>query len=164
MSVDNLDDLVLLSKDELIELLKEKADAGVKVSFPGKALSRRIARRVRPRVQKTIKKYGVGTNEERAENLLIEGDNLQALITLYKERGRVDLILTDPPYNTGGDWRYNDKWDEDPNDSGIGELVSVDDRARRQVAQDDGRGGQGPRRLLDEGSAGSAQTLPRGHI
>jgi adenine-specific DNA-methyltransferase len=128
--VDNLDDLELLSKDELIELLKEKADAGVKLSFPGKALSRRIARRVRPRVQKTVKKYGAGSNEERAENLLVEGDNLQALVTLYKERGRVDLILTDPPYNTGGDWRYNDKWDDDPNDSGVGELVSADDRAR----------------------------------
>lgn len=128
--MDNLDDLELLTKDELIDLLREKVDAGVKVSFPGKALSRRIARKVRPHVQKTITKYGAGSDEERSHNLLIEGDNLQALVTLYRERGHVDLILTDPPYNTGGDWRYNDKWDEDPNDSGIGELVSADDRAR----------------------------------
>lgn len=102
----------------------------MKVSFPGKALSRRIARKVRPPVQKTIAKYGAGSDEDRSHNLLIEGDNLQALVTLYRERGHVDLILTDPPYNTGGDWRYNDKWDEDPNDPGIGELVSADDRAR----------------------------------
>ncbi len=128
--MDNLDDLELLAKDELIDLLREKVDAGVKVSFPGKALSRRIARRVRPHVQKTIAKYGAGSDEERAQNLLIEGDNLQALVTLYRERGHVDLILTDPPYNTGGDWRYNDKWDVEPNDPGIGDLVSADDRAR----------------------------------
>ena len=64
-----------------------------------------------------------GTEAEQARNLLIEGDNLQALVTLYRERGQVDLILTDPPYNTGNDFRYNDKWDEDPNDPGIGELV-----------------------------------------
>lgn len=128
--MDKLDDLELLSKDELIQLLREQADAGVKLSFPGKAMSRRITRRVRPRVQRTIAKYGAGTQQDRAKSLLIEGDNLQALATLYRERGQVDLILTDPPYNTGGDWRYNDKWDEDPNDPGFGDLVSEDDTAR----------------------------------
>jgi hypothetical protein len=30
--------------------------------------------------------------------LLIEGDNLQALASLYREKGQVDLILTDPPF------------------------------------------------------------------
>lgn len=49
---------------------------------------------------------------------------------MYRERGQIDLILTDPPYNTGGDWRYNDKWDTDPNDAGIGDLVSADDKAK----------------------------------
>lgn len=128
--VDELDDLELLTKDELIEMLMERADAGVKVTFPGKARARRIARRVRPRVQRTVAKYSVGTESEQARNLVIEGDNLQALVTLYRERGQVDLILTDPPYNTGNDFRYNDKWDEDPNDPGIGDLVALDDRAR----------------------------------
>lgn len=128
-----LEDLALLSKDELVEVverLQGEADPGVKLTFPGKATTRRIARRVRPRVQRTIKKYGAGPDTDRAMNALIEGDNLQALATLYKERGNVDLVLTDPPYNTGGDWRYNDKWDEDPNDPGVGALVNVDDRAR----------------------------------
>lgn len=129
-TLDELNDLELLSKDELIELLRERAEVGVKLTFPGKAMSRRITRRVRPRVQRTIAKYGAGPAEERAKNLLIEGDNLQALATLYRDRGHVDLVLTDPPYNTGGDWRYNDKWDEDPNDPGIGDLVDADDRAR----------------------------------
>ncbi|WP_370501339.1 site-specific DNA-methyltransferase [Mycolicibacterium sp. jd] len=128
-----LEDLELLSKDELIEVigrLQGEAEPGVKLTFPGKATARRITRRVRPRVQRTIAKYGAGPDEERAKNVLIEGDNLQALTTLYKERGNVDLILTDPPYNTGGDWRYNDKWDDDPNDPGIGDVVREDDRAR----------------------------------
>jgi adenine-specific DNA-methyltransferase len=128
--VDDLDDLELLTKDELIALVRDRAETGVKISFPGKAMSRRITRRVRPRVQRTVAKYGIGSQEERSKNLLIEGDNLQALATLYKERGNVDLIVTDPPYNTGGDWRYNDKWDEDPNDPGIGDLVLEDDRAK----------------------------------
>ena len=52
------------------------------------------------------------------------------MVTLYKERGRVDLILADPPYNTGNDFRYNDKWEEDPNDDGLGEFVDGGDAAR----------------------------------
>lgn len=52
------------------------------------------------------------------------------MTTLYKERGQVDLIIADPPYNTGGDFRYNDRWDEDPNDPDLGDLVSAEDRAR----------------------------------
>jgi adenine-specific DNA-methyltransferase len=38
--------------------------------------------------------------------------------------------LTDPPYNTGEDFRYNDKWDKDPNDPELGELVPKDDGSR----------------------------------
>jgi adenine-specific DNA-methyltransferase len=128
--MDDLDDLELLSKDELIEILLERADAGVNIAFPGKAVTRRMARRVRPRVQRSIAKYSVGSPDEQARNVLLEGDNLQAMVTLYRERGHVDLILTDPPYNTGNDFRYNDRWDEDPNDPGLGEFVSPDDRAR----------------------------------
>lgn len=52
------------------------------------------------------------------------------MVTLYKYRGQVDLILTDPPYNTGEDFRYNDKWDKDPNDPELGELVPKDDGSR----------------------------------
>ena len=52
------------------------------------------------------------------------------MITLYKERGHVDLLLTDLPYNTGKDFRYNDRWYEDPNDPGPGELILVEDGAR----------------------------------
>ncbi len=126
-----LDELDLLTKDELVELVRtQSTEAGIKLTFPGKATSRRITRRVRPRVQRTIAKYDAGSDEERAKNVLIEGDNLQALATLYRERGQIDLIFTDPPYNTGGDWRYNDRWDTDPNDAGIGDLVSADDKAK----------------------------------
>jgi adenine-specific DNA-methyltransferase len=128
--MDDLSDLELLTKDELIEMLLERAEAGVNLTFPGKAATRMIARRVRPRVQRSLAKYSTGSDEEQARNLLIEGDNLQGMVTLYKERGHVDLILTDPPYNTGNDFRYNDRWDQDPNDPGIGEFVGLDDRAR----------------------------------
>jgi adenine-specific DNA-methyltransferase len=77
-----------------------------------------------------MKKYSIGSSEDQAHNLVVEGDNLQALASLYRWRGQVDLILTDPPYNTGNDFRYNDRWDKDPNDPGLGEFVRADDLAR----------------------------------
>jgi adenine-specific DNA-methyltransferase len=114
----------------LIELLEDTAEGGIRIDFSGKRNARQLARRVRPRVARTIKKYSVGSEEAQSRNLVIEGDNLQAMATLYRERGQVDLILTDPPYNTGNDWRYNDRWEDDPNDPGIGDWVSADDGAR----------------------------------
>lgn len=119
-----------LSREDLIQLLEDTAEGGIRIDFSGKGTARQLARRVRPRVARTIKKYSVGSEEAQSQNLVIEGDNLQAMATLFRERGQVDLILTDPPYNTGNDWRYNDRWEEDPNDPGIGDWVSADDGAR----------------------------------
>ena len=110
--------------------LLDEPEAGIRITFVGKDNARQLARRVRPRVMSGIAKYSVGTAEEQARNMVIEGDNLQALVTLYRERGQVDLIATDPPYGTGRDFRYNDKWEDDPNDPGLGEFVSPDDSAR----------------------------------
>lgn len=119
-----------LSHDQLVELIEAQAEGGIRLAFSGKRVARQLARRARPRTLRTIGKYGFGDADERSRNLLVEGDNLQALVTLYKYRGQVDLIVTDPPYNTGNDFRYNDRWDDDPNDDGIGDLVPVDDVAR----------------------------------
>lgn len=118
-----------LSREELIALL-EQPEQGVRITFAGKATAREISRSVRPRVQAQFAKYSVGTAEQQSENILIEGENLQAMVSLYRYRGQVDFILTDPPYNTGNDFRYNDRWEEDPNDPNLGELVSADDGAR----------------------------------
>ncbi len=123
-------DLDMMSKEQLITYVQSYIEPGVKISFSGKSTARKIARRVQPSSSKTLEELCVGTNEDQARNLVLEGENLQAMVTLYKERGQVDLILTDPPYNTGKDFRYNDKWDEDPNDPELGDLVSEDDGAR----------------------------------
>lgn len=119
-----------VSTGELIAELDRRNEGGIRIDFSGKSNARQLARRVRPRVLKTIKKYSAGEAVDQARNLVIEGDNLQAMATLFRDRGQVDLIVTDPPYNTGKDFRYNDRWEEDPNDPGIGEWVSEDDGAR----------------------------------
>ncbi len=128
--MDDASELESLPVEQLIEMIREKTGAGVNLSFPGKVLARQIGRRVRPRNQRTVKSLSAGDESGRARNLVIEGDNLQALASLYRERGQIDLILTDPPYNTGGDFRYNDKWDKDPNDPAMGDPVGSDDPAK----------------------------------
>jgi adenine-specific DNA-methyltransferase len=51
-----------------------------------------------------------GTIASESPHVLIEGDNLHALYTLQAtHREAIDLIYIDPPYNRGGDFRYNDK-------------------------------------------------------
>jgi adenine-specific DNA-methyltransferase len=47
------------------------------------------------------------------QNLMIEGDNLEVLKLLQKSyAGKVKLIYIDPPYNTGGDFVYPDRYDD----------------------------------------------------
>jgi adenine-specific DNA-methyltransferase len=80
-------------------------------------------RQVIPRLEKPLKEFSFSSSEIQSENLLIEGSNLHAMVSLYRKRGQIDLILTDPPYNTGKDFRYNDHCEEDPNDPSLGNLV-----------------------------------------
>ncbi len=129
-NLDETRNLSELTRDELIELLQGQAEPGIRINFSGKAQARRLYRQVRPRLLREIKKYSCGDEDARARNLVVEGDNLQTMVTLYRERGQVDLIVADPPYNTGNDWRYNDKWETDPNDTGLGDFVRGDDGAR----------------------------------
>lgn len=119
-----------MTREELLDLVYSQREEGIRITFAGKDVAKRIARKVQPRTSRRLAKYSVGTEEEQARNQVIEGENLQAMVTLHRERGKVDLILADPPYNTGRDFRYNDRWDEDPNDPELGELVTEDDGAR----------------------------------
>ena len=50
--------------------------------------------------------------EHYPNHVLIEGENLQALVALsYTHAGMIDVIYIDPPYNTGNkDFVYNDKF------------------------------------------------------
>lgn len=122
-----------LSREDLIRLLMDRDGeelGGIRLTYPGQAPPWQIVRRVQPRAQKIERKLSFGDEAEQAKNLIVEGENLQALVSLYKYRGQVDLVLTDPPYNTGTDFRYNDKWDTDPNDPDLGSIVPADDGSR----------------------------------
>jgi len=53
-------------------------------------------------------------NPTESENLIIEGENLAVLKLLSKSyREQVKCIYIDPPYNTGNDFVYSDKFNQD---------------------------------------------------
>jgi adenine-specific DNA-methyltransferase len=130
VTVDHLAALEMLDKEDLLKMLKTMMSGGVILNFHGKRIAQEIDKKVRPRQTQIVKKLCVGSEEDQARNLIIEGENLQAMVTLYKERGQVDLILTDPPYNTGQYFRYNDRWDTDPDDPELGQIVKKEDGSR----------------------------------
>jgi adenine-specific DNA-methyltransferase len=50
---------------------------------------------------------------DKTQHLMIEGDNLEVLKLLQKSyAGKVKVIFTDPPYNTGGDFVYPDNFQD----------------------------------------------------
>lgn len=126
-----------LPRSALIRLLQEYDSAqrdagkdGIIMNYTGRTAPWQIIRQVKPKLRKIVKKYCAGDEAEQSENEIWDGENLSTMVTLYKYRGQVDLIVTDPPYNTGEDFRYNDKWDKDPNDPDLGDLVPKDDGSR----------------------------------
>lgn len=64
-------------------------------------------------------------NAEKSENMIIRGDNLEALKALLpKYEGKVKCIYIDPPYNTGNEgWVYNDNVNDPKIRKWLGEVV-----------------------------------------
>ena len=71
---------------------------------------------------------------DNAENVMIEGDNLEVLKLLQKAyNDKVRLIVIDPPYNTGNDFVYNDDFGDGLR--GYLEFTGeLDDEGRRRSA------------------------------
>lgn len=69
--------------------------------------------------------YTFGDAEAAKENLIIHGDNLEALKSLLPQyEGKVKLIYIDPPYNTGNEgWVYNDNVNDPKIKKWLGEVV-----------------------------------------
>jgi adenine-specific DNA-methyltransferase len=95
-----------------------------------------IAEAGRP-IRKTLRPCPAESRDwDTTENLYIEGDNLDVLKLLQESYlGKVKMIYIDPPYNTGSDFIYRDKWsvDSDQWSEDIGEFDEDDDRLFRNT-------------------------------
>ena len=73
------------------------------------------------RLLRKNKKYSLG----KSENLIVEGDNLEALKALMPfYYGKIKCIYIDPPYNTGNEkWAYNDRVNSPKIKEWLGKIV-----------------------------------------
>ena len=87
----------------------EESDERYEFTWVGKKAA--IAEAARP-TTKTLRPVKADSrNWDTTENLYIEGDNLEVLKILQESYlGKVKMIYIDPPYNTGHDFIYRDKF------------------------------------------------------
>ena len=79
--------------------------------WPGKAQCMRIVQQPSIATLKPERRESV--NFEFTENVFVEGDNLEVLKLLQKAYfGKIKMIYIDPPYNTGQEFIYPDKYAE----------------------------------------------------
>lgn len=73
---------------------------------------------------KTLKEIYTFNNTS-SENMIIHGDNLEALKSLLpKYEGNINCVYIDPPYNTGNEgWVYNDNVNDPRIKKWLGEVV-----------------------------------------
>lgn len=100
--------------ERLKAALGEDLDKGPEryhISWPGKADCFRIIQKPSAGTLKPCKKESL--DWDKTQNLFIEGDNLEVLKLLQQSYyGKIKMIYIDPPYNTGKDFIYPDKYSE----------------------------------------------------
>lgn len=99
-------------RQELSKSIVEGPRERYHLNWPGKneallTANAPIAKTLRPVRSESV-------NFDTTKNLFIEGDNLDALKLLQETYlNKIKLIYIDPPYNTGGDFVYDDDFSED---------------------------------------------------
>ncbi|HHV24393.1 MAG TPA: site-specific DNA-methyltransferase [Methanosarcina sp.] len=100
--------------DKLRQTLGEEVNEGQELygmTWPGKSECFKIIQLPSTGTLKPCREESVNFDE--TENLFIEGDNLEALKILQKSYyGKIKMIYIDPPYNTGKEFIYPDKYSE----------------------------------------------------
>lgn len=89
----------------------EQRDERYGLTWHGKAQARRLAQMPSTGTLRPCSEESV--NWDSTENLFIEGDNLEVLKLLQKSyHKQVKMIYIDPPYNTGGEFVYTDRFQD----------------------------------------------------
>lgn len=100
--------------EKLKLVLGEDIDLGRErfgMNWPGRSQAIRVAQEPSFATLKPDEQASV--NFDTTENLFIEGDNLEILKLLQKSYfGKIKMIYIDPPYNTGKEFIYPDKYSE----------------------------------------------------
>lgn len=125
-------------RQELSDHIVEGPQERYRLDWPGRrealALANApIAKTLRPSTTESVA-------FDNTQNLLLEGDNLDALKLLQETYlGEIKLIYIDPPYNTGNDFVYEDDFASSA-DSFLLKSNQVSETGNRMVANPDSSG------------------------
>ena len=98
-------------RQELSDQIVEGSHERYRLDWPGRRVALALSNAPIAKTLRPSSKESVGFDTTR--NLLLEGDNLEALKLLQETYlGDVKLIYIDPPYNTGNDFVYDDDFGE----------------------------------------------------
>lgn len=127
-----------LLRQELSDHVVEGPQERYRLDWPGKreaafAANAPIAKTLRPIREESV-------DFDTTKNLFIEGDNLEALKLLQESYlAKVKLIYIDPPYNTGGDFVYEDDYAQSVSEY-LSRSGQADESGTRLVANPDSNG------------------------
>ncbi len=127
-----------LLRQELSSTLVEGPQERYRLDWPGKreallTANAPIAKTLRPCREESV-------DFDTTENLFIEGDNLDALKLLQETYlGKVKMIYIDPPYNTGKDFIYRDRFAKSVDDYLL-DSGQEDEEGNRLVANTESNG------------------------
>ncbi len=89
----------------------ESVNEHFELSWPGKREAKKVA--ITASKGTLVPALGEGVDEDKTKNIFIEGENLEVLKLLHKSyMGQIKMIYIDPPYNTGKDFVYSDKFSD----------------------------------------------------
>ncbi|MCY3986809.1 MAG: site-specific DNA-methyltransferase [Candidatus Dadabacteria bacterium] len=108
------------------------------LNWPGKAECMKVIQAPSIATLKPARDESVNFDE--TENLFIEGDNLEVLKLLQKAYfGKIKMIYIDPPYNTGKEFIYPDKYQENL-DTYLAYTGQADDECKKFATNTDAGG------------------------
>jgi len=101
-----------LLKQELSHIVIDGIKERYRLEWPGKKEAIVTANLPTTKTLRPIREDSV--DFDNTENVYIEGDNLEVLKLLQESYlGKIKMIYIDPPYNTGKDFVYKDKFTKD---------------------------------------------------
>ena len=125
-----------LLKQELSNVLVDENKEKYQLAWPGKKEAILTANTPINKTLRPVKEKSV--DFDNTQNIYIEGDNLEVLKILQESYlNKIKCIYIDPPYNTGNDFIYNDKF---INENELEESGQIDEYNNRLISNKDGNG------------------------
>lgn len=127
-----------LLKQELSKEIVDGAKEKYQLTWPGKKEAIVNANTPSKNTLRPIKEKSV--DFDNTKNIYIEGDNLEVLKILQESYlNKIKCIYIDPPYNTGSDFIYNDKFSKSENEELI-ESGQIDEDGNRMISNNQSNG------------------------